>query len=614
MTSTRTDADAAGDSPTLKKRITSYFPILTWFPEYQRGWWSKDAIAGLTLWGLLVPEGMAYAGIAGLPPQAGLYTLVVSLFVYALMGTSPHLSVGPTSATSALLASSVAGIVVVGVAEGESDGASYQTNAAAFVLVVGLVFLLAGVLRLGYITQFLSKPVMDGFVMGLAAYVAVGQLNKIFGVEKPEGNTVEKFVGIIKEIPDANWTTFAIAAVSLVLLFSLPVINRKIPAGLLVLFGSIIVSSYFDLAGTRGVETVGLLPQGLPSFDFTVVPLRTYLAMVLPALGVFLVAYSEALGVAREFGDKHGYEVDADQELNAHAATNIVSSFFGGMIAAGGMSGSAVKEGAGARSQVSNLVAWLATILTLLFLTPLFESLPEAVLGALIIHALWHILSSRKLRTLRRESKTEFWFGLLALLGVLLVGVLEGMVIGLIASLVYFIYRTSRPYLASLGRIPGAPGAYGDLGRHPEFQAVPGMLVLRLFGELYYANALTVRDEIRDRIKESETPVRAVILEIGDQDSIDLTTARVLKDWAQGLADKDISLYLTDVQDPVLDFLRSVGLRDEVTSNHVFPTIDLAVQHIESKWQAEGVELGVASGTDGSGADTGVAGTEPAGH
>ena len=376
-----------------------------------------------------------------------------------------------------------------------------------------------------------------------------------------------------------------------------------LPAGLIVLFGSIIVSSSLDLAGTEGVETVGLLPQGLPSLDFTAVPLRTYFAMVLPAIGVFLVAYSEALGVAREFADKHGYEVDPDQELNAHAATNIVSSFFGGMIAAGGMSGSAVKEGAGARTQLSNLVAWVATILTLLFLTPLFESLPEAVLGALIIHALWHILASRKLRTLRRESKTEFWFGLLALLGVLLVGVLEGMVIGLIASLVYFIYRTSRPYLASLGRIPGAPGAYGDLVRHPEYRAVPGILVLRLFGELYYANALTVRDEIRVRISESETPVRAIILEIGDQDSIDLTTARVLKDWALGLADKELSLYLTDVQDPVLDFLKSVGMSDAVADDHVFPTIELAVRHVESQWQAEGFTPGAASpGTDPAGA------------
>ena len=324
-------------------------------------------------------------------------------------------------------------------------------------LVTGVVSLVAGMLRLGFVTQFLSKPVMDGFVMGLAIFVAVGQLNKLFGVEKPEGNTVQKLVGILKELPEANWVSFAIGAVSLVVLFALPRVNPKLPAGLVVLFGTILVSKWLDLEGTQGVEVVGALPQGLPSLTFTAVPLETYLAMVLPAMGVFLVAYSESLGVAHEFADKHGYEVDANQELNAHAATNFLSSLFGGMLAAGGMSGSAVKEGAGAESQVANLVTWVATVITLLFFTPLFATLPEAVLGALIIHAVWHLIASRKLRTLRQESRTEFWFGLLAMLGVLLIDVLEGMIIGLVASLVFVVYQSSRPHLASVSRIPGAP-------------------------------------------------------------------------------------------------------------------------------------------------------------
>ena len=185
-------------------QLGGYLPILSWGPTYPRGWCGRDAIAGLTLWGLVVPQGMAYAGIAGLPPQAGLYTLVVSLAVYALMGTSRHLSVGPTSATAALLASSVAAAVIATAGDAEDPG-TYAASAAAFVLVTGLVFLVAGVLRLGFVTQFLSKPVMDGFVMGLAVFVAVGQLNKLFGVEKPEGNTVQKFVGIIRELPEANW-------------------------------------------------------------------------------------------------------------------------------------------------------------------------------------------------------------------------------------------------------------------------------------------------------------------------------------------------------------------------------------------------------------------------
>jgi high affinity sulfate transporter 1 len=560
--------------------LARYLPILSWAPHYQRVWWSRDAIAGLTLWGLLVPEGMAYAGIAGLPPEAGLYTLVVSLVVYALLGTSRHLSVGPTSATAALLASSVAAAVVTTVSDADDPG-SYAANAAAFVLVTGLVFAVAGMLRLGFVTQFLSKPVMDGFVLGLAVFVAVGQVNKLFGVEKPEGNTVQKLLGVVRELPEANWASFAVGAGAVLLLFGLPRLSPRLPAGLLVLFGTILLSRGFDLAGTRGVEVVGTLPGGLPSPAFTVVPMETYLAMALPAIGVFLVAYSEALGVAHEFADKHGYEVDADQELNAHAATNVLSSVFGGMLAAGGMSGSAVKEGAGAQTQVANLITWAATVVTLLFFTPLFATLPEAVLGALIIHAVWHIIASRKLHTIRLESRTEYWFGLLAFLGVILIDVLEGMVIGLVSSLVYVVYRSSRPHLATVARVPGLPGVYTDVDRHPENVPVPGMLLLRLHGALYYANALTVRDEVRRRVRASDPPPSAVVLDLGAQDAIDLTAARTLVALAHELRGQGSALYLTDLHAPALAFARSAGVLDAIGEGHALPTIDLAVRRAD---------------------------------
>jgi high affinity sulfate transporter 1 len=591
----------AGAGP--RDRLGGYLPILSWGPAYPRGWFGRDAIAGLTLWGLLVPEGMAYAGIADLPPQAGLYTLVVSLVIYALMGTSRHLSVGPTSATAALLASSVTTAVIATSGDAQDPG-TYVASAAAFVLVTGLVFLVAGMLRLGFVTQFLSKPVMDGFVVGLAVFVAVGQLNKLFGVEKPEGNTVQKFVGIIKELPEANWVAFAIGAASLVVLFGLPRINPKLPAGLVVLFGTILVSKWLDLEGVHEVEVVGTLPQGLPSLTFTAVPLDTYLAMVLPAIGVFLVAYSESLGVAHEFADKHGYEIDANQELNAHAATNILSALFGGMLASGGMSGSAVKEGAGAQSQVANLVAWVATVITLLFFTPLFASLPEAVLGALIIHAVWHIIASRKLRTLRHESRTEFWFGLLAMLGVLLIDVLEGMIIGLVASLVFVVYQSSRPHLACVGRIPGAPGAYSDLERHPDNTPVPGVLILRLHAALYYANAVTVRDQVRAHVEAADPQPRALVVDLGAQDTLDLTSAKVLIALGQEMRHRGIAAYLADVHTPALAFARSVGVLDVIDEEHVFPTIELAVQHIERAHangaQANGAQANGAQANEGS--------------
>ena len=569
--------------------VRRYVPIFAWLPAYDRSWLRFDVVAGLTLWGLVVPEGMAYAGIAGLPPQAGLYTLVVSLLVYALLGTSRHLSVGGTSATAALLASSVAAALVASAYATASDPQTYAAYAAAFVLVTGLVFLVAAIARLGFITQFLSKPVMDGFIVGLAIFVVVGQLNKLFGVEKPEGNTVEKLIGIVRELPQASPTTVTVGALALAALFLLPRLSRRLPSGLVVLFGAIAMSAALDLAN-HGVAVVGTLPQGLPTPALPAVPVADYLAMVLPAIGVLLVAFSESLGVAHEFADKHGYEVDADQELNAHAVVNVASGLFGGMLAAGGMSGSAVKEGAGGRTQVANLVAWAATIVTLLFLTPLFTSLPEAVLAALIIHAVWHILASRKLWTLRKEAPLEVWFGVLALAGVLFIDVLQGMMIGLLASLAFVVYRSSQPHLSSLGRVPGVAGAYSDLARHPENAPVPGVLIVRLDAPMYYANALTARDRLMAMIRDSSPPPTAIVFDGEGQDELDLSSAHVLRGLVTELRGRGLEVCFANVHGPVLGRARETGLLEAVGVDRVFATVDLAVRALEQHASASGDE------------------------
>jgi SulP family sulfate permease len=570
-----------GDQKTASK-LSRYIPILAWLPRYDRTWLAADVIAGLTLWGLVVPEGMAYAGVAGLPAQAGLYTLVASLLVYALFGSSRHLSVGATSATAALIASTV-----IALGATSADMTTYSAYAVMLVLVIGVVFLVAGLARLGWVTQFLSKPVMDGFVTGLAIFVAVGQLNNLFGVEKGEGNVFQKFFYIIKQLPEANWVTFAVGAVALALLFLLPRWNKKIPAGLVVLFASIIISEVFKLNAHYGVAVAGVLPQGLPSLAIPKVPLNTILDMILPAIGIFLVAYSEALGVAREFAEKHHYEVDPDQELNAHAVTNLVSGLFGGMIAAGGMSASAVKEGAGGRSQVTNIVAWGVTLVTLLFLTPLFTNLPEAVLAALIIHAIWHIIAARKLEKIRLVSRTEFGLAALTLLGVLFIDVLQGMLIGLIASVLLVIYQSSRPHLASLGRVPGVPGAYSALDRHPESQAIPGILIFRLDAPIYYANALTVRERAKALLDETQPPPHAVILDSAGQDSMDITSADMLKGLLTELKDKGVAIYVVELHGTIREFIQRTGIMELIGEDHIFPTVDAAVNFIEESDQTE---------------------------
>ncbi|MFN8378245.1 MAG: sulfate permease [Anaerolineae bacterium] len=553
---------------------TRFVPILSWAPHYDRAWFPADIIAGLTLWGLVVPEAMAYAGLAGLPPQVGLYTLAAALLVYAIFGSSRHLTVQATSATAALMASTLA---VYGATV--ADPQAYMMYATGLVLVVAVVFLVAGVLRLGFVTQFLSKPVMDGFITGLAIFIAVGQLNKLFGVPKGEGNTVEKLLAVIRELPNANWVTFAVGAAALALLFLLPRLNKRIPAGLVVLFGSILISAVLDLEGRYGVEVVGVLPAGLPTLSFPNVSTIPLIELVLPAIGILLVSYSESLGVAREFADKHHYEVDPDQELRALGFVNMASGMVGGQLAAGSMSASAVKETAGGRSQMANLVTWVAALITLLFLTPLFADLPEAVLAALIIHAVWHIIAERKLQKVRLYSRAEFWLGVLALAGVLLIDVLEGMIIGLVASLLLVIYQSSRPHVAVLGRAPGLPGAFGSLDRHMDYTSVPGVLIVRMDAPLYYANALTVRDRVRALVADSDPPAHAVVFDFAAQDDLDYTTAEMLAELVKELREKSIRVVAADVHAPVQAAAGRFGMA--LDSTVVYPSVDAALRALD---------------------------------
>jgi SulP family sulfate permease len=557
-------------------RVARWVPIVQWLPRYDRTWLTPDIVAGLTLWGLVVPQGMAYAGIAGLPPEAGLYTLVASLLVYALLGTSRHLSVQATSATAALIASTV---VAMGVQA--NDAEAYLATAGALVIVIGGVFLLAGVAKLGFVSQFLSRPVMDGFVTGLAVFVAVGQLNKLFGVSKGSGNTFEKLGHVIRELPNTNVWSLAMGVGALAVLVLLPRIARQIPAGLVVLFGAIALSGALDLESAHDVEVVGTLPQGLPTPSLPDVPFSTWMALVPAAIGIVLVAYSEALGVAREFAAQHGYEIDPDQELIAHAGTNIVSGLFGGMVAGGGMSVSAVKEAAGARSQVSNLVAWVATIVTLFVLTPLFKSLPEAVLAALIIHAVWHMIVARKLKRFRELARNEWALGVVTLAGVLLYDVLAGMLIGLVLSLLIVVYRAARPTISPLGRLPSAPGAYVALHRNPEAVAVPGTIILRGDQPLWYANALTVREVVLAAVA-AEPKARAVVLDATEVAVLDVTTSDVLIELAGQLRKRGVGLWIGGMAMPAREFAERSGLAAVLGGGRIEANLDLAVRAAEA--------------------------------
>jgi high affinity sulfate transporter 1 len=560
--------------------IRRYVPILTWLPRYDRSFGRFDLIAGATVWGLLVPESIAYAGLAGLPPQAGLYTLLATLAAYAIFGTSRHLVAGATSAAAVLVASGVAAVSPSGAAE-------YAAAGAAIVLICGGLFLVAGVLRLGFVAQFLSLPVMAGFVFGLAIFVTVKQLPKLFGIEGGTGDTISQFVHVLAHLGDTNGATLAVGAGALALLFGLRRFVPKAPGGLIALVLGIIVSEALDLS-QHAVEIVGHVPGGLPSLGLPEIQSNDVVTLVAAAAGMLLVILSESLGVAQTFAAKHGYDIDPNQELIALGVANLGSGVMGGLAGGGSLSQSAVNEGAGARSEVSSLVAAALIVVTVLFLTPLFKNLPEAVLAALIIFAVSHLWKFTDFKRYYGVSRVEFWLGLATLLGVITLNVLPGLLIGVVAMLLHFIYQASTPHVVTLGRNPAVAGAYGNIRRHPDYEPVRNLLVLRLTAPLFYANATGIRDRIKKLVGATDPLPRAVILDAGANESLDITSAVMLVGLATELRSAGIDLVLADVHHLVISTAQRARLLELLGPDCVFTTVQEAVTAFEKPASAPG--------------------------
>ena len=559
----------AAPRPSGVRRV---LPILTWLPAYERSAVRFDLIAGATLWGLLVPESIAYAGLAGLPPEAGLYTLLATLVAYVVFGTSRHLVVAATSAAAVLLATAVASVEPASVEE-------YAANAAAVVLFCAGLLLLAGVLRLGFIAQFLSRPVMEGFVFGLAIFVTVKQLPKLFGIPKGDGNSLQQLLHLLTHLDETSAVTLAVGVGALVLLVGAERFAPRLPGGLLALVLGIAVSGALDLA-QHGVAIVGTVPSGLPSVGLPDIKSEDVATLMAAAAGMVLVIFSESLGAAQAFATKHGYEIDPNQELIALGVANAGSGLVGGLAGGGSLSQSAVNEGAGARSEISPLFAAGLILVTVLFLTPLFENLPEAVLAALIIHAVARLWKFKQFRLYYREQRIEFWLGIATLAGVTLIDVLPGLLIGVLAMLLLVIYNASRPHLGVLARVPGVPGAYGDVDRHPDYNRIPELLVLRIEAPLFYANATLVRDRVKYLVGSSDPLPRAVILEPSAQDGLDITSAEMLEQLITTLRSAGIDFALADLRQPVIDMARRTGLLETLGEDRIFHTIDEAVQTI----------------------------------
>ncbi len=557
--------------------LTRFVPIVGWLPQYQVSWLSKDAIAGFTIWGLLIPEMIAYASLAGLPPQAGLYTLLASLALYACFGTSRHLVVAATSASAVLIYSAV---TTAALSPERVHG--YATLAAGMILITGLFLVLAGICRLGFITSFLSRPVMEGFVFGLAIFVTISQLPKLFGLTKGSGDSIRQLAHLVANLGDTSLTTLAIGLLALVLLFGIERYVPRVPGGLVVLVVGIALSAGLNLSH-HGVSTVGKIPTGLPSVAWPHLTLSELWVLVPSSIGMMLVIFSEALGAGQNFADKHGYRLVPDQEMIALGLANIGSAVLGGLACGGSLSQTAVNDGAGARSEASPLVAAVLSLVTIIALTPLFTDLPEAVLAALIIHAVYHLMKVTEMRRFYRLKRSEFWLALSTLVAVITLDVLPALIIGIVFSLALLIYRASRPRVSVLGTNPATPGAFEDLERHPDATAVPGVIVVRPDTPLFYANAQAVRDDVEADVTSSNGSVKTVVFDLDANDEIDITSAEQLEKLAETLRKEEVVFVLAHLHQPAEEMARATGLLDKVGQDHIFPTVGAAVRWAGSR-------------------------------
>lgn len=537
---------------------------------YRRAWLRGDLVAALTVWAVLVPEALAYATIAGVSPVVGLYAAPGALVLYAALGSSRQLVTGPMAATAALSAATVADLVPAG----DNRFAAFTAGLA---LTTGLAALLAGVLRLGFLANFISEPVLKGFIVGLALTIIVGQLPKLFAIDKGSGDFFEQAWHLVTHLGDTDGTTLLVGAGSLAVVSGLRRFAPGVPGSLVAVALGIAAVEVLDL----DVAIVGHIDSGLPSLGAPDIELHDLGALVAGGIGVMLVGFAEGLGAAKTYAAREGQEIDADRELLGLSGANIASAFSSGMAVNGSLSKTAVNASAGARTQLTGIIVAVLVVVTLLALTGLFESLPEATLAAVVVAAVVELVDVRGLvalyrtysRQLGREygwvARPDFIAALAALLGVTVFDTLPGLFIGIAASLVLLVYRASRPYIAVLGK---CEGHYRDVARHPEAVTPDGVAVLRIESGLYFANADAVRRRILDTVRAGE--VHAVVLDAETTPFVDVSASRMLVALDRDLQKHGAVLLVARDVGQFRDVLERTGAAGLTRR---YPTVDEAV-------------------------------------
>ena len=535
-------------------RLKSALPVIQWLPQYEKNWLRPDFVAGLTLAAYAIPVSLAYASLAGLPSQAGLYCYLLGGIAYAAFGTSRQLAVGPTSAISILIGSALGGLAAGDVLR--------QTHLAMAVAVLaGFIGILAWVLRLGNIVNFVSETILSGFKVGAGLVIASTQLPKLFGVVSGGGNFFTRIINLVRHLGDTNLATLGVGVGAIALLVVGERVLPRRPIALFVVAIAILVMTFFPLA-SFGVKTVGAIPQGLPHLGWPVVHWSEVDNLLVPALACFLLSYVESISVVRTFAIKHGYPVNADQELLALGVANLAAGVGQGYPLAGGMSQSAVNEKAGARTPLALVFASIAIGAVLLFLTGLMSNLPEPVLAAVVLIAVGGLIRPRELLHLYRVSKLEFRVAMLATVGVLSFGILKGVLLAAIFSVLMLLKGASHPRIAVLGRLTGTD-RFVDSSRYSESERVANVLVLRVESGLFYFNAQPVKNEILRHVHQCE-PVKLVVIDLSTSPNIDLAGVRMLGELEEQLTQLGVSLKLAEVHGAVRDLFQAERLHTRI--------------------------------------------------
>ncbi|MCJ7439846.1 MAG: sulfate permease [Acidimicrobiia bacterium] len=544
------------------------FPCTRWLGAYRRRWFVPDAVAGLVVWALIVPESMAYAAIAGVPVQFGLYSVPIAILGYAMFGTSRRLFVGPSSTVASLSAATVAPLAATG-------STNYIALTAALAILVGVLYIVLGLLRMGFIARFFAKPVLDGFIVGLGLYIAVGQLYKVFGAPKPSGNTVQQFWDVLTSIDEWNSTTTIVGLASLALLFGLSKYAPKVPGALVVVVLGIAATSAFDLA-SHGVAIVGTVPTGFHFVSWSGVSVDDLWEMIPGALGIIVVGFAQSIAIAKAYAAEDNEPIDPSGEMIGYGAASIGSGVLQGYTPTGSLSKSAAAEEAGAKTPVAFLVTAAFVVLTIFFLAGVFEDLPEAVLGAIVIHAVSGMIDFRKLTRLWRAHVADFWLALGALLGVILIGILAGIVVGVVLSLVLLIHRLDHPHVAILGTSEDGK-RFEDVAEHPDASPDPGILVYRLDAPLIFANADVVAEDVVARIDQAVTPIRAVVLDLEAVYEVDTQGADTLVHLSEQLQRRDVRVVIARAHVAVIEYMQRDGSLAKLGDGAVWTSVDEAV-------------------------------------